>query len=241
MHRRYGYLPGSRTPRSSVWGGVLVGTHAFVVLGNVLGVRWTSPGLRTDDVDIASEHVLAVAVPPVGADAPKILESLEMGFLPVPGLSPRTPSTSFKVRGRALRVDLLTPQLRRETSPVPMARFAAAAQPLPYLQYLLENPQSAAVVGGSGVLVSIPCPGRFALHKLLVARSRSTTMHTKAGKDLHQAAEVITVLAEERPGDLALAWAALAKRGWGKTVRAGMAALARRHPGAHRALQRELR
>jgi hypothetical protein len=32
-------------------GGVLVGTHAFIVLGNLLGVRWTGAGLRTEDVD----------------------------------------------------------------------------------------------------------------------------------------------------------------------------------------------
>ena len=30
-----------------------------------------------------------------------------MGFLPVPGLDPKSPTTSFKVRGQSLRVDLL--------------------------------------------------------------------------------------------------------------------------------------
>ena len=38
-------------------GGVLVGTHAFIVLGNILGVRWAS-SLRTQDVDIAADPVL---------------------------------------------------------------------------------------------------------------------------------------------------------------------------------------
>jgi hypothetical protein len=182
-------------------GGVLVGTHAFVVLGNLLGVRWEGAGLRTEDVDIATERVLAIAVPAIRADVPKVLESLEMGFLPVPGLSPREPSTSFKVRGRALRVDLLTPQVRGKSGPVTIARFAAAAEPLPYLEYVLEEPQPAAVVGGAGVLVNVPSAARFALHELLVARSRPATMQTKAGKYLDQAAQMITALAEDRPGD----------------------------------------
>ena len=67
-------------------GGVLVGTHAFVTLGNLLGVRWTSGSLRTQDVDIAGsrEADIDVAVPEIEADVPTALESLKMGFLPVP-------------------------------------------------------------------------------------------------------------------------------------------------------------
>src|SRR5262245_43147891 len=87
-------------------GGVLVGTHAFVVLGNVLGVRWELAGLRTDDVDIAGERTLAVAVPALRADVPAVLESLEIGFLPLPGLSPPAPKAAFRFRGAPWRVDL---------------------------------------------------------------------------------------------------------------------------------------
>ncbi len=222
-------------------GGVLVGTQAFIVLGNLLGVRWAGGGIRTEDVDVASARTLAVAVPGLAADVPSVLESLEMGFLPVPGLSPSDPSTSFKVRGRALRVDLLTPQRRGERKPVVIPRFAAAAQPLPYLEYLVEEPQPAAVVGGSGVLVNVPGPARFALHKLIVARSRAAAMQAKSDKDLHQAAQLILVLADERPGDLRAAWTALGRRGWRTATERGVAALGRRHPDAAKALARETR
>ena len=34
-------------------GAVLVGTHAFIVLGNLLGVKWTGSSLRTQDPDLA--------------------------------------------------------------------------------------------------------------------------------------------------------------------------------------------
>ncbi len=90
-------------------GGALVGTQAFRVLGNLLGVRWTSGSLQTQDVDIAA-----------GWDWPWRFRSWRQmfrvrsrastwGFSPVPPLNPRHPSTSFGVRGKALRVDLVTP------------------------------------------------------------------------------------------------------------------------------------
>jgi hypothetical protein len=34
-------------------GGVLIGTHAFLIMGNTLGVKWEKPSLRTQDIDIA--------------------------------------------------------------------------------------------------------------------------------------------------------------------------------------------
>jgi hypothetical protein len=116
-------------------GGVLIGTQAFIVLGNMLGVRWVHGATRTEDIDIAGERNLAVAIPELTADIPTVLASLEMGFLPVPGLSPKEPSTSFKVRGRALRVDLLTPEMGRPCGPVPIHRFGAAAEPMRHLDY----------------------------------------------------------------------------------------------------------
>ncbi|MFN8640446.1 MAG: GSU2403 family nucleotidyltransferase fold protein [Candidatus Binatia bacterium] len=222
-------------------GGVLVGTQAFLAIGNLLGVRWGGAGTRTEDIDIVGERDLAVAVPTVTADVPRVLESLEMGFLPVPGLSPRHPTTSFKVRGRALRVDVLTPQTGSTTSPVPIARFRTAAQPLRYLDYLIQGPQQAALLAGSGILVNVPSPARFALHKLVVSRSRPATQQAKSAKDLDQAAQIIDLLAADRPGDLALAWDALAKRqSLATAARAGLAVLRRRHSDAHAAVMAEI-
>lgn len=214
-------------------GGVLVGTHTFTVLGNMLGVRWSGAFLRTHDVDIAGDSSLRVALPDLQADVPKILDSLQMGFLPVPPLDRKHPSTSFKVRGAALRVDFVTPQRRpREGKPVFISRFNVAAQPLAYLDYLLEQYQPAGVVNGGGVLVNVPNPARYALHKLLVSRVRSLTDHTKMEKDLHQAIQMIEVLTEDRPGDLLLAWEALAHRKdrSADRVRAALLGLARRYP-----------
>lgn len=212
-------------------GGVLVGTHAFIVLGNLLGVRWDT-SLRTQDVDIAADPKLDIAIPGVGADLPSALDSLEMGFLPVPGLDPKSPSTSFKVRGQSLRVDLLTPAARTRSRPVNVPRFGAAAQPLRFLDYLIESPVRAAVVDGGVVAVSVPDAARFALHKLMIAGERPVAMQAKREKDLSQAAQVLEVLHADRPGDLVLAWEALAARGqsWTSRVAKSASALERISP-----------
>jgi len=222
-------------------GGVLVGTQAFVVLGNVLGVKWTGLHVRTDDVDIGAMRHLHVAVPELAADVPKALDELEMGFLPVPGFDPKAPSTAFKVRGRGLRVDLLTPASSSSTaaklpSAVTIPRLNTAATPLRFLDYVLDDAQPAALVNGGAVLVNVPSPARFALHKLLVATDRPSALHSKVEKDLAQAAVLVDALEEERPGDLAAAWKALRGRGWSKRVRDAATKLEKRWPASYERL-----
>lgn len=224
-------------------GGVLIGTHAFAVIGNLLGVRWSGAALRTQDVDVAADLVMSVVVPDVAADIPGVLESLEMGFLPVPGLHRTSPSTSFKVRGQGLRVDLLAPAKRRGQPPLHIRRFAAAAQPLKFLDLVTEVPARGAIIDGGATSVNVPDPARFALHKLIVAGERPAVMHAKREKDLVQAAQVLEVLSEERPGDVALAWEAVVSRGdlWVRRVKSGIVAMRAIAPGVAEAMSRSLR
>ena len=221
-------------------GGMLVGTHAFAVLGSLLGVRWAQAALRTHDIDLAAGATsLALAVPTeADADVPGALERLQMGFFPVPPFNPKDPSTSFRIRGSLLRVDLLTTAAGRAgASPVFLPRWNAAAMPLRYLDYLLEEPVRGAVIDGGGVLVNVPTPARFALHKLLTAARRDASQAVKAQKDLSQAAQVLRVLAADRPGDLGLAWEALAARaGAAKRARAGAVRLRALDPEGYDAL-----
>jgi len=213
--------------------GVLVGTHAFTVLGNLLGVRWHHAALKTHDTDLASDQTLTIAVPHLSTDIPKILDGLQMGFLPVPAFNLKAASTSFKVRGHALRLDMLTPgHSANPKKSVHIPRFNVAAYPLPYLDYLIEYPEQGAVLGGGGLLVNVPSPARFALHKMIVSRERSVMTHDKIAKDLHQAAQLIEVLAEERPGDIDMAWEALVARGpaWVRKCQAAWQMISKRRP-----------
>ena len=214
-------------------GGVLVGSYAFQLLGNQLGVRWPAAAWRTQDVDIAG--YLQVATPQLTADVPKALDSLRMGFVPVPQLDSRLPSSSFRVRGRQLRVDLITPGGERDIKPIFIPRFNAAAAPIKFLSLVLTDAQPAAAVSNSATMVVVPTPARFALHKLLVSQTRSLIQQTKSGKDVHQAALLLEVLAEDRPEDLELAVKAFEESGPAVTrkVARGLDAAHKHWPDAH--------
>ncbi len=83
-------------------GGVLVGTQAFTAYGNMLGVRFDRQALRTQDVDVAQDLAVGIALSREErpADVEAAPSESDLGFFPVPGLDPRQPSTSFKIRGR---------------------------------------------------------------------------------------------------------------------------------------------
>lgn len=197
-------------------GGVLVGTQAFRVYGNLLGVRFEGQSLRTQDVDLAQDRAIGIALSqetgPV--DVERSLTGAGLGFFPVPALDHKQPSTSFKIRGRELRVDFLTPLSGPESSkPVFLPSLGVSAHPLRLLDYLIEDPAQAVVVAGPGILVNVPHPARFAFHKLWISRRRPISEQAKAAKDLRQAGDLLALLLEDRPGDLGIAWEALQRRG----------------------------
>jgi hypothetical protein len=196
-------------------GGILIGTQAFTCLANMLGVSFEKESLRTADIDVAHDTAVPIGV----AEDQRVellqrLKAAEPRFFAVPGLDSREPSTSFKVRGRDLRVDFLTPDKShgKATKPVFLPHLGIAAQPLRGLDYLIDDAVDAAVVARNGIRVNVPSPSRFALHKLWLAAMRPASEAAKAKKDLRQGAQIIEVLLEERPEDIVRAYEALASR-----------------------------
>ncbi|MEA2489659.1 MAG: hypothetical protein QOH21_1451 [Acidobacteriota bacterium] len=198
-------------------GGVLVGTQAFSCTANLLGVRFDQQSLRTADVDVAHDDSIPLglsASDASGGDVLARLRAAEPRFFAIPGLDVREPSTSFKVRGRDLRVDFLTPARSRQSpAPVLLPHLGVAAQPLAGLDYLLEEPIDAVVVAAAGVHVQVPSPARFALHKMWVASQRPASEQAKVQKDLRQAEQLLDVLSLDRPDDISVAYASLSRRG----------------------------
>jgi hypothetical protein len=85
------------------------------------------------------------------------------------------------------------------------------------------------VVDGGGVLVNVPHPARFAVHKLLVAQDRAAAFQAKSRKDVAQAAQVLFALEELRPGDLRIALSDAEGRGkgWRAALQRGVELLRR--------------
>jgi hypothetical protein len=104
-------------------------------------------------------------------------------------------------------VEFLTPSFEADETIRPLAALGVAAHSLHHLNYLIQNPIQAVVPYRSGVLVQIPQPERFAIHKLIVADRRREDDRIKSEKDRAQAAFLIGVLAEDRPDELAEAYA----------------------------------
>jgi hypothetical protein len=197
-----------------VAGGVMVGSHALLNIGNLLGVRWINGMDRTADIDIAHDPHIDVATPLLDADLEAILREADKAFFAVPALDRKSPSTSYKIRGKELSVSLLTPMHGAPGSqPVPIKPLRTAAAPVRYLDFLLEDSQAAAVPVEAGLLIRVPDPARFALHKLVVSQRRPAAQAAKSRKDIAQAAAVLEVLRDLRPGDIRAAREAAEQHG----------------------------
>ena len=186
-------------------GGVLVGTQAFRLYEGELGLRLSlDQTATTNDIDIASFEALSLAL------GETVLPSLEevlaaYSFSPVPSLDAGKVWRWRQAGGETL-VEFLTPSFDETEGVRDLAALGVSAQSLHHLNYLIAEPLHAAAVYRDGILVQVPRPERFAIHKLIVAdRRREGPDSLKARKDLLQAELLIAVLADDRPSDL---WAA---------------------------------
>ncbi|VDS08625.1 hypothetical protein PARHAE_01809 [Paracoccus haematequi] len=209
-------------------GGTLVGTAAYGLYQGELGLRMGSDDLaQTGDIDFASFHRLSVALGDRVQENPgEILQTLE--FDPVPGVQDRQVWKWRQTRGTAM-VEFLTPAFGDE-SVKPLPALGVSALALHYLNFLIADPIPALALYRSGVLVQIPRPERFAIHKLIVAdRRKGGPDQAKARKDRGQAAFLIEALAQDRPDDLAEALADARSRGprWRSRIEASLARMPR--------------
>lgn len=194
-------------------GGVLIGTPAFRAIGNLLGVAWREHQ-GTRDVDIAVDRRLPVAIGAGAIDLGAVIRESGMGFVEVPMLNRKYPSTSFALPGGEYSVELLTPEIGKPArGPVVIPSLNAAATPLRFLDYLIASKQPAVLPFDIGILVNVPDPGRFAVHKLVVSQRRPAAFAAKSRKDIAQAQQVIEVLLDIRPGMLVAAIAAAKEQG----------------------------
>lgn len=173
---------------------------------------------------------MSVALGDIFEESPGAMRKA-LKFDPVPGLQDRQVWKWRQTRGRAT-VEFLTPAFGDErVKPLPALGVSAQG-----LNYLIAEPIPAITIYRSGVLVQIPRPERFAIHKLIVAeRHRGGPEQAKARKDLGQAAFLIRVLAEDRPDDLRAAY--LDARACGPSWRARIEASLARLPEAARELK----
>lgn len=194
-------------------GGTLVGTHAFQHYGLELGVYLSEESdsfSRTDDIDIASFEHLSMAIGDI-ADPDLAGALAELGFKPANSLNPKTP-TSWTLANSQYAIDFLTPSFEENQKPAKLAALNMWAQGLHYLNFLIADPIPAVAPYMEGLLIQIPKPERYAVHKLIVSQKRRGS-GAKKQKDVAQARALIAALFETRPFELNTAIADADSRG----------------------------
>lgn len=186
-------------------GGTLVGTHAFRLYTAELGTWLTDRPIGvTEDIDVAAFKRLSMAID--DTTDPKLPQALGiLGLEPVPALDARDQSARWRMKGGGIAIDFLTASFSEDEGLARLKALGVTAQSLHYLDYLIKDPIPAVALYRSGVLVQIPSPERYAVHKLIVAQRRKGLGRSKAIKDLAQARVLIEALSDVRPGELALA------------------------------------
>ena len=191
--------------------GVLVGTVAYQTYTAMLGVRLPEAMMQTEDIDVAQSAEVSAAVRDATPPMADVLRQVDATFRPVPHVDPGRVVRYTSASG--LRVGFLTPNRGRDTE---QSRWLQAlgtdAQPLRFLDFLIRDPEPAVLLHGAGVLVSVPAPQRYALHKLIIARRRREG-DAKQSKDIAQAQALLAALVRRRPHELHAAWAEAFGRG----------------------------
>ncbi|WP_199223225.1 nucleotidyltransferase family protein [Oricola cellulosilytica] len=186
-------------------GGTIVGTDAFRLYEGELGIRLPLGGMaNTGDIDIAQFEKLSVALE--DQVDPGLAETFStLKFNPLPGPGPGR-TWRWAQGGSGQLVEFLTPAFGEETIRN-LPALGVNAQALNYLNFLIAEPIHAAAIYRSGVLVQVPRPERYAIHKLIISdRRRDGAGSLKASKDREQAAFLIEAMAEDRPDDLRRAY-----------------------------------
>ncbi len=225
-------------------GTVLVGTNAFLAYQDMLGLRWGTPHetLSTGDIDFAHVTKLSVGI------ALNVVEPVRDSLLRLEAkpfhrsLTQTGSPWIYRIQDEAgaFDIEFLTPLVGREpkeSKSVNIPWIGVGAQPLRFMDYLIEAPVRVALLVERGaILANVPDPGRFALHKIIVAERRPASLITKKRKDRLQAGAIIEELARNAPEVLRSAWEDLVQKHpkWGALVKAGSQSLS---PSAYDAIQ----
>ena len=216
-------------------GGLLIGTHAYLAAGNMLGVTWGSSE-RTQDIDFAHAGKSVSLALPANAEfnLHAAIDSLAMGFTPASSLQGIRGGSWVHPTDPSFRLDFLTTMDRTESPLVHLPAFGAEFQALRYMEFSMQGTVQAAAIARTGkpCLVNIPDPARMAIHKLIVSGLRKGAFAVKANKDIAQAAAIIKFYSERSPGDIRAAYDDALNRGpnWRAALLAGSKRLSRQFP-----------
>ncbi len=192
------YIPGPSLPLGRVLeaiananlfkqGLILVGTAAYQTYPCLVGTYLPGGALMTNDADLLVSSFVSNGEP---QDLEAVLQRADPTFKAHMGNNDRLPKV-FKA-SNGFQVDVVTKFGRGRKSPILVEDLQCSAEALSFMEYLAEDSIEAVVLYGAGVLVNVPPPMRYAVHKMLIAQERKA-MSVKRNKDLMQARELADI------------------------------------------------
>ncbi len=176
---------------------VLIGTGAFQTYACLLGHFLRNAYLSTQDADLLVASFVATED---RKDMETILQRADPTFKAKMHNDDRLPKV-FKSKD-SFSVDILTKFGKGRKSPILIGDLGCSAEALPFMEYLAEESVEAVALYNTGVLVRVPPPARYAVHKLLIAQERRGVFQIKKTKDLAQARDILDILLETDPDTL---------------------------------------
>jgi hypothetical protein len=168
-------------------GMTLVGTAAYQTYPCILGVHLPNASFVTNDIDLSVAEFIAGDL---DEDMEAILQRADPTFRPRWHPEDKLPKVFEADSG--LRVDMLTKAGRGAQAARKVAGLKCAAAALSFQEYPVEDTIETVCLYGRGVLVRVPTPLKYAIHKLIVARRRKEA--AKRVKDLAQAGVLLSQL-----------------------------------------------
>jgi hypothetical protein len=208
----------------------VVGSVAYQTYSGVLGVRLPDELIATGDVDIAKFYGISISIDETMPDIETVLKKVDPTFAPSFSIDEPTLFSGF-ANASGFKVEFVTPNrgdknFSTRLAAMPSLGPSVGAQVLRYLDFLIHEPIRSVVLHDAGVPVLVPCPERYAVHKLMVATLRNVFSRDKARKDINQAAALIEAFATtKRASDLGFAWIEAWERGPRWRRRMGVGAL----------------
>ena len=199
-------------------GAVLIGTLAYQHYPCLVGTFLPEGAAQTEDADLAATRIGLRALN-AGNSFLETLKNADPSFVPAPPHRSKLPYRFVSDNGFMVEL-LATPG--RSDDVVLLPALQCSALPMPYLDYLLDDPVEALSLYNGGVVVRVPDPARFVVHKLMVHQLRKD--RTKAIKDLVQARALAQALRIHDPDRLRSAIAKAARKGphWKRLVDKGV-------------------
>jgi len=201
--------------------------------------------MQTQDIDFAhAGKNVSIALPSnIKIETRSALESLEMGLIPISTFSGTEGARYLNPADPAFMVDFLTAKTSTKNDPVHIEGLSIALQPLKFMEFSMRDTTQAVVLGSDGaILVTLPKPDRFAIHKLIVSAERDVSQTAKINKDIRQANVLIQYYLDFRPEEL-IDTCKEAKEngpGWERRLRSGIVKLKKINPIAAKLLQESI-